>query len=443
MKLTDEPSMALLEMTFDLTTWDNLRTTIDQEDFLVKKEKRSKSVVSGRFSRFWKDRFRFLTSLRLNDCSRDQTQKCQEVKFLYVKIAPINNLKRRDQTCVSPLQTTNLSFILVDGAPSVGFRRFPYRRLLSPTRALDSHSSKTAPCSPRAMPKKEQCRDSSYQRATTRAMVLSPLGNNLTSWWCSRRQTCEETIEHRKQSLAGVMSVLSGRIKGIGRRCISLPDMSRISALFEQAEDGEEKSKPESPASRFSRPGTIDDEHFYITSKNTIIEENESDLAKTNFSCPSAAKRHTNELLSYDIASRTDLDVEKTISNHDVNDKAAKHKSTYKDNAVSSKSLSSSSSEGSPRSFAATLQNGEQTRQRRFSKDRSKHKLTQSYRRDSNDLLPGTFSSKSNNRDSGYEEASSPDDHFHVTMTSPGLETTHLLAYKIPEERTSPTPFCN
>ena len=50
MKLTDVPSLALLEMTFDLTTSENLKSSWkNQQTDYVRKKQRSKSVYSSMY----------------------------------------------------------------------------------------------------------------------------------------------------------------------------------------------------------------------------------------------------------------------------------------------------------------------------------------------------------------------------------------------------------
>ena len=76
-----------------------------------------------------------------------------------------------------------------------------------------------------------RCGDCNLHRARQRAMILSPLGSHLASWWSSRHGDSKEGIEHQRQSLAKAMSIFSRRLFNL-RRSISVPDFSQSSSLF-------------------------------------------------------------------------------------------------------------------------------------------------------------------------------------------------------------------
>uniref|UniRef100_H2YU48 Uncharacterized protein n=1 Tax=Ciona savignyi TaxID=51511 RepID=H2YU48_CIOSA len=119
-KLIDEPSLALLEMTFELSNPSDLRSMWQKELKTPTKSQRPRSYFSGETS----------------------------------------------HSTVSPPSTLHP---------------------LSPPHSLH-HSGSSSPGSPRpssgATPDHGKCRGCDYQRAKHRAMLLSPRGNDLASWWC-------------------------------------------------------------------------------------------------------------------------------------------------------------------------------------------------------------------------------------------------------------------
>ena len=107
-----------------------------------------------------------------------------------------------------------------------------------------------------------QCQDCNFQRARRRAMILSPLGSRLASWWCHRHCDSEVDIEAHRQSMATVMSVLSRRMLNL-RRSISEPNLSDVSALFHHVDEETEnlirQTLDIAPNALSSETGSFDD----------------------------------------------------------------------------------------------------------------------------------------------------------------------------------------
>ena len=289
----------------------------------------------------------------------------------------------------------------------------------------DNLGCRSVPHSPRGSASEEKlthCNECLYQRALCRAMVLSPRGNNLASWWCSRHRCRKDSARNRsRQSLAGVMSVLSSNIEWV-RRCISLPDLSRITSLFHPLEEGMEKrsfQNTESPRSRRSR--TSNEIFHHCSSEEPILEESEAELLKlssekallpsqVSVTAPIAETKNRDSPVPAQI--EVGLDQAENRTEHSV--------SSFGSSICSS-------------SLSITLHSGEVTRQRRLENRSSiplKYPPRKSKSSDS-DLNP-SHSPKSQNRDSGYDDG--VDDSLHSALSSPGCDVFHPLPWKIPEE---------
>jgi len=113
--------------------------------------------------------------------------------------------------------------------------------------------------------------DSELQKAVRRSLILSPRGNNLASWWCARKRADVADVTER-HSLATMMSVLLRNVDSV-RRCISLPDVSRISSLFSNRENSGFEGSLFHSSPRRPRFGTEGDVFYAAREKDSIPEE--------------------------------------------------------------------------------------------------------------------------------------------------------------------------
>nr|CAB3266903.1 fatty acyl-CoA synthetase and RNA processing-associated kinase 1-like [Phallusia mammillata] len=374
-KLTDEPSLALLEMTFDIATTDYRKTSwVEETDGpssssrgLKKRQPRPKSVFAS-----------------FNE--------------------PMNN----NPGVPSPPTTLNIS------SPAHSIRHRSSDSIMSSPR---SHCS-----TPDGMHQSDE-----YRLALHRAMILSPRGNNLASWWCARKRAEGDSgTAKERQSLASVISVLSRNVAHV-RRSISLPDVSRISTLFKTHEPGSlENSLTAADRKPRSRTG---DEVFYGSSSQEFSLSGANSI-KTEFnrpspklivsdhdSCGSGSTGHHVTFAPQEEAKIFFPQEEETERLPIVQE----GDSDLLD--ANAQSISSSSSGCSSSGLLVCSAEMSQLR-RKDSNDRSRRHEPMvapsvvnhsCLRRESSDR---THSSKSKNRDSGYEE----DHHVHHP-TSPVLES--------------------
>lgn len=148
---------------------------------------------------------------------------------------------------------------------------------------LSETRSSRASCSEEIL---SQCDDCNFQRAMHRAMILSPLGTHMASWWCNHCRESRDDLPSQRQAMAAVMSVLSRGQIGI-RRSISVPDLSKSAALFHHVDEEAENRILHS----------LDLPHGSIGSCTAISKE-ESSSAIQNQTDSSSNKHLTPENLS-------------------------------------------------------------------------------------------------------------------------------------------------
>ena len=268
-------------------------------------------------------------------------------------------------------------------------------------------------------------------------MILSPLGNNLASWWCSRHKNYKDSVRHRKQSLAGVISYLSSKVKGV-RRCISLPDLSRISSLFNPDEDPSEKKmfyKLNSP--RSFRFRTSNEVLFQHSSKEPILEESEAELMHLSTETTPLETISNSKSTSRKSTVSPPLEGKELTKSPDAN--GYLHKNTIVEDEVqkekSGTGPSSSCSSGcSSNALVVTLHSGEVTRQKRYQTAKSVPKPP-TYNCENS--IPSPSPPKHQNRDSGYDDSASEEN----SVVSPGCDAHHHLPWRIPEETALSCPI--
>ncbi|CAK8681300.1 unnamed protein product [Clavelina lepadiformis] len=346
-----------------------------------------------------------------------------------------------------------------------------------------------------------QCGECDRHHALNRAMILSPRGNNLASWWCARKRTeVIPSVKNDRQSLASVMFVLSRNVRVI-RRCISLPDMSRLNSLFQTAGDSSPRVKRFSGSfykSEFSKRKSCSStsEDLFAFTPSTLEKNKTEDRSEkktsTNNDADRSAKANLLELFpessrslsrsgSLNPIKETNLDVEEDHKVQDVRGEIEEKEDTSRksphfkvnsslgeedNSSVDANSYhrarghSSSSSGCSSSSFVMSLQTGEMTQQRRRSlhgvdrrskshcrKEENVSSNNNNYlddtgddgnREDAHDPdLDNSIPRKSTNRDSGYEDIL-PDDTSHCSLLSnnysdPKNGNRHIT-WDIPEE---------
>ena len=314
----------------------------------------------------------------------------------------------------------------------------------APVLRLDRRGCRSVPQSPRGSASEDTlppCQGCFYQRALNRAMILSPLGNNLASWWYSRHRFHKDTARHRRQSLAGVISLLSRNNQGV-RRCISLPDLSRIASLFHAAEEADGKNslqKIDSPRALRSR--TSNDILYHRSSKEPILEESEAELLKLNSEKPDSMEEQLKTSSIPQQESSLSFEDTSPLDPNSVlfQDRCANPVDPYltKNNFDEVKNridtpVSSSDSSGCSSSLSVTLHSGEVTRQKRRDNKTSSIPQTSHAEKHYFDSA-STTNQKSLNRDSGYDDGVAEDQQ-HSAVSSPGCEVFHPLPWKIPEE---------
>nr|XP_002121616.3 fatty acyl-CoA synthetase and RNA processing-associated kinase 1-like [Ciona intestinalis] len=344
-KLIDEPSLALLEMTFDLSTPRDLKSVWRNELKTPPKKTRPRSSVFG--------------------------------DSAHPNITP---------------------------PPSL--------HLPSPSHS-QHHLSSSSFGSRSSTPEHGRCDGCEYQRAKHRAMLLSPRGNDLASWWCMRKRAEGQSFsETERQSLASVVSVLSRNLRS-SRRCISMPDVSRIKALFHQITEDPEKlpketvlRKPRSNTSAeifqpVSNPSSIKEETETEVEKSPIPKTDltDTDAANTETTCTSKIQK---EVLSKDNTQQPPEPPAIPVQT----DNLTKPCET-EDNLRKSDSFSSTSSGCSSSDLTASLQSAEITRKRRndplhSAYEKENRSLNNNYQPYNDNVR--LRQPKSTHRDSGYED---------------------------------------